>query len=138
MRRQVTDTAIKPNHLSPVSELSKLQDAVIAFRDTRDWEQFHTLKNLAAGLAIEAGELQELLLWKTDVQAEQFVAGQGREAFEEELADCMIFILYLAKSQGIDLSEAVLSKLKKNEAKYPAEQARGRSDKYTAYQDDKS
>ena len=121
-----------------MSHIKEITEALIHFRNERDWEQFHTLKNLAAGLAIEAGELQELLLWKTDLQAEQFVAGQGREAFEEELADCMIFILYLAKSQGIDLSEAVLSKLKKNEAKYPAEQARGRSDKYTAYQDDKS
>ena len=137
MRRQDTGTGTKPNHESPVSELSKLQDAVIAFRDARDWEQFHTLKNLAAGLAIEAGELQELLLWKSDDQAEEFLSGQGRESFEEELADCMIFILYLAKSQDIDLSEAVLSKLKKNEAKYPVEQARGRSDKYTAYQNDK-
>ena len=117
-----------------MSDLSKLKEAVLAFRDARDWKQFHTLKNLAAGLSIEAGELQELLLWKTDEEAEQFAAAQGREALEEEVADCMIFILLLAESLEVDLSEAVLAKLRKNNEKYPADLARGRSDKYTAYQ----
>ena len=117
-----------------MSDLSRLQEAVLAFRDARDWKQFHTLKNLAAGLSIEAGELQELFLWKSDDEAKRFAQLEGREAIEEELADCMIFILYLAKSLEIDLSDAVLSKLKKNEAKYPADLARGRADKYTAYQ----
>lgn len=117
-----------------MSDLKTLQDAVLAFRDARDWEQFHTLKNLAAGLAIEAGELQELLLWKSDEEAKDFANSEGREALEEELADCMIFVLYLAKSLEIDLSDAVVAKLKKNERKYPVELARGRADKYTAYQ----
>ena len=108
---------------------------MLAFRDARDWKQFHTLKNLAAGLAIEAGELQELLLWKTDEQANAFARGDGKEPLAEELADCMIFILYLAKMLDLDLNEAVVSKLAKNDLKYPADRARGRADKYTAYKD---
>ena len=117
-----------------MNELLRLQEAVLAFRDERDWKQFHTLKNLAAGLAIEAGELQELLLWKTDPQALRFAQEDGRESLQDELADCMIYILYLSEALGLDLNEAVLSKLSKNAKKYPADQARGRADKYTAYQ----
>ena len=118
-----------------MTDLEKLQEAVLAFRDARDWKQFHTLKNLAAGLAIEAGELQELLLWKTDEQANAFARGDGKEPLAEELADCMIFILYLAKMLELDLHEAVMSKLDKNDLKYPADRARGRADKYTAYEE---
>ena len=74
-------------------------------------EQFHTLKNLAAGLAIEAAEFQELLLWKTDEQADAFSQNEGKEPLGEELADCMIFILYWRRCLDLDLSEAVMSKL---------------------------
>ena len=117
-----------------MNELLKLQEAVLAFRDERDWKQFHTLKDLAAGLAIEAAELQELFLWKTNEEALSYAQKDGREPLKEELADCMIYILYLTEALGLDLNEAVLSKLNKNAKKYPADQARGRADKYTAYQ----
>ena len=96
-----------------MTDLEKLQEAVLAFRDARDWKQFHTLKNLAAGLAIEAGELQELLLWKTDEQAKRFARGDGKEPLAEELADCMIFILYWRNTLDLDINETVISKLAK-------------------------
>ena len=117
-----------------MTDLEKLQEAVLAFRDARDWEQFHTLKDLAAGLAIEAAEFQELLLWKTNAEIERFSQNEGREPLGEELADCMIFILYLANTLDLDISETVMSKLRKNALKYPAEKVKGRADKYTAYE----
>ncbi len=121
-----------------MTQLEELRDAVLAFRDARDWAQFHTLKDLAAGLSIEAGELQELLLWKSNGETEQFQKTDGHDRLKEELADCMIFILYIANHLDVDLADAVYAKLKHNELKYPADEARGRADKYTAYQKDES
>ena len=119
-----------------MTQLEQLREAVLAFRDARDWKQFHSLKHLATGLAIEVGELQELLLWKTDEEVERFLASDGADPVREELADCMIFVLYIASHLNLDLEEAVYAKLKKNDQKYPVDRARGRADKYTAYEED--
>jgi dCTP diphosphatase len=109
--------------------LTDLQESVRAFRDERDWEQFHTPKDLAAALAIEAGELQELLLWQSTEQ--QDVTLQRRhDDVRYELADIVILALAFAERAGIDLSAAITDKLALNAAKYPVERARGRSDKY--------
>ncbi len=112
--------------------LSKLQEAVIAFRDERDWEQFHLPKDLALGLSIEAGELAELFLWKTQAEVEtalQEPKFKGRLA--DELADVLVFLLYLAESSSIDLGDAVIAKMAKNAEKYPVHKARGSATKYT-------
>jgi NTP pyrophosphatase (non-canonical NTP hydrolase) len=112
--------------------LSELSELVVSFRNARNWEQFHTLHHLADGLAIEVAELQELLLWKTDCEVEDFLStDHGKKRVKEELADILIFILYLSSHTRIDLSEAVLEKLRINEAKYPIEKCYGSNKKYT-------
>ena len=111
--------------------LEELQAEAVRFRDDRDWKQFHTLKNLAMGLGIEVGELSELLLWKEEAQVRRDLLGpRFRERMADELADVMIFLLYLAESSGVVLSDAVRAKLRKNAQKYPVEKARGTARKY--------
>ena len=104
-------------------------DKVIQFRDARDWRQFHTPKDLALSLTLEAAELLEIFQWSGgDLQVLA-----KREQLQEELADVLMYCILLADVTGLDLDETVLAKLKKNIEKYPAEKAAGRNDKYTTY-----
>lgn len=117
------------------SEIDLLVGAVRRFRDDRDWGQFHTLKHLAAGLAIEASELQELLLWKGDDEVDALAHTEsGKERLRHEVADIMIFVLLLADKLDIDLSQTVREKIELNANKYPIDKARGNHTKYTAWQ----
>ena len=102
------------------------------FRDDRDWKQFHNPKDLAAAIAIEAGELQEHFLWKTreEVAADLSVAGR-RQAVVVELADVLFCSLLLADCLGVDIDEAVKAKTAVNAKKYPVSKARGTARKYT-------
>ena len=109
-----------------------LLDEARRFRDARDWSQFHTPKNLAAAIAIEAAELQERFLWKTDKEiAQDLKAGPKREAVVEEVADVFLFALLLADRLKIDVGQAIADKLAANEQKYPVALARGNARKYT-------
>lgn len=111
--------------------LAELQRRVIAFREERSWGRFHTPKNLAMALAIEAGELQELFLWKEDGEiAASLAEASFRTRLGEEMADVVIFLLYLAEAAGIDLAQAVRDKLVKNQAKYPVAKCFGSAKKY--------
>ena len=113
--------------------IADLQAEVLAFRDARDWAQFHRAKDLAMGLAVEAGELLELFLWKGDAALEtERDDPRAKERAGEELADVLVYLLYLAHERGIDLAAAVRDKLRKNEAKYPVERFRGSARKYDA------
>lgn len=105
-----------------------LRVALRAFVDARDWDAFHAPKDLAVSLAIEAGELLEVFQWR-DLQAAD-VTRDDRERIADELADVTMYAMLLADKAGIDLLEAIWQKLAKNEAKYPADKARGRADKY--------
>ena len=102
------------------------------FRDDRDWKQFHNPKDLAAAIAIEAGELQELFLWKTteDVAAD-LASPSRRQAVVDELADVLICSLLLADCLHVDIDEAVRAKTAANARKYPVGKARGSARKYT-------
>jgi dCTP diphosphatase len=112
--------------------LAELVDAVCRFRDARDWAQFHTPKNLAAATAIEAAELQERFLWKTDAEVDQDLADTAKKAgVAEEIADVVMFAMLLADRLGIDLADAITAKLAANEKKYPVKLARGSARKYT-------
>jgi dCTP diphosphatase len=113
------------------TSLAELQRRVEAFRDERDWAQFHSLKNLAAAIAIEAGELQELLLWTRDEEESARVLASRTDDAADELADILIQCLNFASAAGIDLGEATASKLEKNAKKYPVEKARGTAAKYS-------
>lgn len=114
-----------------MGEITKLTQDIIAFRDARDWEQFHTPSHLAAALAIEAAEVQELFLWRSDAEVEDWIEGGGDSELARELADIAIFALLLAHETDVDLERAVQKKLEENERKYPVDLAKGRAAKYT-------
>lgn len=109
-----------------------LRDEIVAFRDARDWRQFHTPKNLAAAIAIEASELQEQFLWCTDAESEARIRDVAkRQAIAEELADVVNFALLLADRLDIDLPKEVRRKIRINARKYPVKKSRGTAKKYT-------
>lgn len=110
--------------------LDDLTRQIVAFRDERDWKQFHSPKNLAASISIEAAELLECFQWSSDETIAEDVE-KRRGEIEEEIADVLIYALLLAHDTVIDPAEAVRRKLAKNEAKYPAEKAKGSRAKYT-------
>lgn len=107
-----------------------IREALRRFVDERDWDQFHSPKNLAVALAVEAAELLEPFQWKTEEESAS-LAPQEREAIAEEVADVFLYLLRLSDKLGIDLLEASRRKLALNAAKYPVEKSRGRSTKYT-------
>jgi dCTP diphosphatase len=111
-------------------QIEDLNNAVRQFRDDRDWRKFHSPKDLSAALAIEAAELQEIFLWKTNDEIDQVLTSKPTQ-IADEVADLAIYLLAFADSVGIDLAHAVISKLEKNAAKYPIDKARGSNVKYT-------
>jgi NTP pyrophosphatase (non-canonical NTP hydrolase) len=113
-----------------MSDLRKIQQKILDFRNERDWAQFHDPKNLAEALSIEAGELLENFLWKTTEQSRNLTAEELKNV-KEELADIFIFLTYLSGEYKIDLLVEVEKKIAKNEAKYPVDKAKGSSKKYT-------
>ncbi|MEJ2698329.1 MAG: nucleotide pyrophosphohydrolase [Desulfuromonadales bacterium] len=115
--------------------LQQLKEKMAAFVRERDWEQFHTPKNLSMSIAIEAAELMEHFQWLT-VEASKNLPSEALTDIGEELADIVIYSLSLANALGLDLSETVLAKMEKNIRKYPSEKVRGKSHKYTWYQKD--
>jgi NTP pyrophosphatase (non-canonical NTP hydrolase) len=103
---------------------------VIAFRDARDWQQFHSPKNLAGSIVIEAAELLETLQWSSDATMDADVESR-RADIGRELADIVIYCLLMANESDIDLEDAINSKLAENDAKYPVAKAHGSRTKYT-------
>jgi NTP pyrophosphatase (non-canonical NTP hydrolase) len=103
--------------------MKEIIDALVAFRNERDWEQFHNPKDLALGLSVEAAELLELFLWKKAEDA-------NPEKIKEELADVFAYAFLMADKYGFDVKEIVLDKIRKNGEKYPVEKAKGTAKKY--------
>lgn len=108
--------------------IEQLTAELVAFRDERDWEQFHNSKDLALGLGIEAAELNELFLWKKAEEVDE-------ARLKEELADVIAYALLLAHKHGFSIAEIVRDKIALNAQKYPVDKAKGSSRKYTAYED---
>lgn len=100
-----------------------------AFRDARDWAQFHGPKEMAVAIAAEAGELLQHFVWQDAAQAEQRVQDRRAE-IEDEMADVGILLFEFADNLGIDLASAMRAKLARNDARYPVEKARGSNRKY--------
>ena len=101
------------------------------FSSDRDWEQFHSPRNLILAIVGEVGELAELVQWVPDSRIGELLSDQHfKKQLEEELADVIIYALRLASVCEINTEEAVLSKIKQNAEKYPIEKAMGRSEKY--------
>ena len=111
--------------------LEDLKVRIRAFACERDWEQFHAPKNLVMALSAEVGELMEPFLWgECEVSRHLCEDPEKRAEVAEELADVLIYALRFADVTGIDVAEAVLAKMGKNEKRYPLEKAKGKSAKY--------
>lgn len=112
--------------------IQTLRAQVLAFAREREWEQFHSPKNLSMALAAEAGELMEHFLWSECADSREIDRKPGlRARIEEELADVVIYALEFANACGTDLTSAIERKLARNAEKYPVEKSRGRAVKYT-------
>jgi NTP pyrophosphatase (non-canonical NTP hydrolase) len=107
-----------------VNDIELITQALLEFRDERDWAQFHNPKDLALALNIEAGELLEAYLWKSSEQADI-------DKVKEELADVFAFAFLLAEKYDLDVKRIVLEKIEKNALKYPVAKAKGVAKKYT-------
>jgi NTP pyrophosphatase (non-canonical NTP hydrolase) len=120
---------------APLVQVAALQAALEQFTRQRDWSRFHSPKNLAMALTGEVGELVELFQWMTEAESRR--AGEDARtarAVRDELADVMIYLVRLAAVLGVDLDEAVRTKMAANVLKYPAERVRASPAKYTAYE----
>jgi len=106
------------------------RQALLAFRAERDWEQFHSPRNLAVAIAVEAGELLEQFQWRRPGDDGQRTGQEA--AVAAEMADVAILLTYLANDLGVDLEQAVRAKLAVNAERYPVERARGRATKHDA------
>jgi NTP pyrophosphatase (non-canonical NTP hydrolase) len=114
--------------------LRDLKERMAAFVAEREWQQFHTPKNLSMSIAIEAAELMEHFQWLT-VEESKNLSDEALADIGEELADIVIYALSLSNALDLDLSETILAKMDKNIRKYPKEKVRGKSHKYTYYQE---
>ncbi|MEN6576916.1 MAG: nucleotide pyrophosphohydrolase [Phycisphaerales bacterium] len=110
--------------------MQELIQRIRDFNRERDWEQYHSPKNLAMCLAAEVGELLEQFQWLSEQQSQDLPPAR-RTAVEEEIGDVTLCLLNLADKLGIDLMETAGRKLEQNKAKYPVHKAKGRADKYT-------
>jgi NTP pyrophosphatase (non-canonical NTP hydrolase) len=117
---------------TPGGEFDGLRALVRQFVDERDWDQFHTPKNLASALTVEAAELLEHFQWLRDGRAEELGPDKLRDV-SHEMADVLVYLVRLADKLDVDLMAAVQEKMVLNRAKYPADQVRGDARKYHEY-----
>lgn len=110
--------------------LSAIQKRSLAFVNARDWKQFHTPKDLAMSLTLEAAELLEHFQWKNDEEIRQYLQ-TNKTGIAEEMVDCLHLLMLMSHYFDIDLAEAFYAKMEKNEAKYPVEKAKGTHKKYS-------
>lgn len=106
-----------------MTDIQHLIQKIRAFRDARDWQQFHNSKDLALALSIEASELLELFLWKGNEDADP-------DRLKEELADVLMYALLLADKHGLDIKQIIEDKIRRNNEKYPVEKSKGTAKKY--------
>ncbi len=109
--------------------IEEITARICAFRDARNWMQFHNPKDLAVAIAAEAGELMQHFVWKTPEQTPKVVI-EKRTEITDEIADVAILLFELAHNLDIPLAEAIQAKLDRNEKRYPVEKARGNNLKY--------
>jgi NTP pyrophosphatase (non-canonical NTP hydrolase) len=115
---------------APDPALLALREAMRRFAAERDWDQFHSPKNLAAALSVEAAELLEHFQWLTE-EASRTLTAEARARVAEEMADVLLYLVRLADKLDVDLAAAAIAKIARNAQKYPVEKSRGSSRKYT-------
>jgi NTP pyrophosphatase (non-canonical NTP hydrolase) len=110
-------------NIKRMKEITQIIEALLKFRNERDWEQFHNPKDLAIAINVEAGELLELFLWKSSEDAK-------KERVKEELADIFTFCFLLAEKYNFNVKDIIFEKMKLNAEKYPVDKAKGTAKKY--------
>lgn len=113
-----------------MTQLEALTDLCLRFRRERNWEQFHNPKDHAVSLCLEAAEILEHFQWKNGPALDRYLEEKGKAELKKELADVLIYLLFMAYDLGIDLEEAVREKMAENARKYPVEKAYGSAAKY--------
>ena len=113
-------------------ELLMLREKIRAFAEVREWDQFHSPKNLSMALMVEVAELMEHFQWLTEEQSGN-LSTEKKSAVAEELADVLLYLVRLSDKLDVDLLESSLHKLKENELKYPVNKVRGSAKKYSEY-----
>jgi NTP pyrophosphatase (non-canonical NTP hydrolase) len=116
-----------------MDKLETLKAKLQTFADDRDWDQFHSPKNLSMALSVEASELVECFQWLTEEQSKDLSPKQY-QAVVDEMADVQVYLLRLATKLDVNMVEAVEQKMAKNSAKYPADLVKGSTKKYTEYE----
>ena len=117
---------------APIADLDDLRDRLRRFAAARDWDQFHSPKNLAMALIAEAAELVEHFQWLTEAESAALTP-EKRAEVADELADVLVYVVRIADKLDVDLLAAVADKLRRNEAKYPVSRVKGSAKKYTEY-----
>ncbi|MEO5357430.1 MAG: nucleotide pyrophosphohydrolase [Nitrospirae bacterium YQR-1] len=115
-----------------MDKLEKLRESLREFARERDWEKFHSPKNLAMALSVEAAEIAEIFQWLTEDESRR-LSETKLSALQQEIADVFIYLINLSDKFSIDILKAAEDKLQHNRTKYPAHIVRGKADKYTAY-----
>ncbi|MDR3477264.1 MAG: nucleotide pyrophosphohydrolase [Gammaproteobacteria bacterium] len=120
--------------MSQIIDIAKIANDLQNFATERDWQQFHSPKNLAMALSCEASELLEIFLWLTEKESHDLITKPDTiEKIEHELADVMLYLIRLADLLKINLPNAIEKKFKLNQQKYPADQVKGSAKKYNEY-----
>ena len=112
--------------------IEELQKKIASFAKERDWEQFHTPKNLACALSVESSELLEIFQWMSRDEEEN-LSSEIKQRTSEEISDIFVYLVRLADVLNIDLEKSITQKMQQNAEKYPANKVRGSSKKYTEY-----
>lgn len=113
-----------------MSSLPELTKKIVAFRDARNWKQFHNPKDSSISLALEASEVLEHFQWKNKEEIDEYVIS-NKEDIAEELADVLYWVILMSNDLGIDILQASAEKLEKNSKKYPVDKSKGKKLKYT-------
>jgi dCTP diphosphatase len=113
-------------------DLEKLSEEISTFTQERDWDQFHSIKNLSMALSVETSELLEIFQWMSEDQSNEVKTNpEAMEKIQDEVADIFVYLLRVVNKTGIDLEVAVKNKMAKNALKYPVSLSKGNSKKYT-------
>lgn len=115
-----------------MKDLEAIRQCVAKFAQERDWDQFHSPKNLTMALSVEVAELMEHFQWLSEAQSRD-LDESTRVAVADEIADVQVYLVRIADSLGVDILSAVATKMEKNAQKYPADKVRGSAKKYNAY-----
>lgn len=115
-------------------DIDRIKNRLADFADARDWNQFHSPKNLAAAISVESAELLEIFQWLTEEQSKN-LNNETKAHVEQEIADVFLYLIRLADKLDVDLYQVAIKKIETNEIKYPINLSKGNAKKYTEFKD---